>query len=58
MSDTDKPVDQAPGNEADPGAPATGEGLCPTCKGTGKQGDKACPTCAGTGKVVTGIGGA
>ena len=40
------------------GTPGTGEDLCPTCGGTGKQAGRDCPTCQGTGKVIVGIGGA
>ncbi|MCB1883260.1 MAG: hypothetical protein KDG89_04560 [Geminicoccaceae bacterium] len=46
-----------PGDEAEPGTPGTGEGVCPRCGGTGKAEGKACPACDGTGKVVEGIGG-
>jgi hypothetical protein len=48
----------APGDEAPPGTPGTGEDLCLDCNGTGKRADgKECPTCNGTGKVVRAIGG-
>jgi hypothetical protein len=47
----------APGDEAPPGAPGTGEDVCPRCGGTGRLGSSACPDCAGTGKVNVGIGG-
>lgn len=46
-----------PGDEAPPGAPGTGENLCPACGGTGKIDGDGCPECKGTGKVTTGIGG-
>jgi DnaJ-class molecular chaperone len=49
--------DTAPGDEAEPGTPGTGENVCPRCNGTGRLGDKPCPNCEGTGKVVEGIGG-
>ncbi len=48
----------APGDEAAPGTPGTGEDLCPTCGGTGKKAGSTCPTCQGAGKVTVGIGGA
>ena len=48
---------QNPGDEAPPGVPGTGEGLCQVCHGTGKVDGKACENCGGTGKVVEGIGG-
>jgi len=49
----------APGDEAPPGTPGTGEDICPECNGKGKtaRGEK-CANCGGTGKVVRGIGGA
>ncbi|SAK87809.1 hypothetical protein AWB77_04723 [Caballeronia fortuita] len=46
-----------PGDEAEPGAPGTGEDLCPDCNGTGKREGTECNTCGGTGKVTQGIGG-
>ena len=47
-----------PGDEAPPGAPGTGENICPACsgKGTLASGEKD-PNCNGTGKVITGIAG-
>ena len=48
----------APGDEAPPGTPSTGENVCPECGGTGRLGASACPNCQGTGKVIVGIGGA
>ena len=48
----------APGDDAPPGTPGTGESLCRTCGGKGTTEDgKPCPTCQGTGKVNVGIGG-
>jgi hypothetical protein len=60
-----KPVDKlassnipaAPGDEAPPGTPGTGEAVCPECGGTGRIDSGACPECGGTGKVNLGIGG-
>lgn len=49
---------QAPGDDAAPGTPGTGENLCPDCNGSGRVGDGDCANCYGTGKVVQGIGGA
>lgn len=46
-----------PGDKATPGTPGTGENLCRTCRGTGRQDGKPCPECGGTGKVIEGIGG-
>ncbi|MBK0393867.1 hypothetical protein [Ramlibacter algicola] len=48
----------APGDEAPPGTPGTGEDLCRACGGTGILNGSACPECEGTGKVTVGIGGA
>ena len=53
---TDQP-ELAPGDDAEPGTPGTGEDLCPRCGGTGKVAGADCPQCEGTGKVVQGIGG-
>jgi hypothetical protein len=56
MSDDD-PTKMNPGDQAPPGAPGTGEDLCPDCEGSGQLRGSACPTCGGTGKVIHGIGG-
>ena len=48
----------APGDEAAPGTPGTGEDICRTCGGSGILNGSACPECEGTGKVTVGIGGA
>ena len=48
----------APGDEAPPGTPGTGEAVCRRCGGTGRVGGETCATCQGTGKVNVGIGGA
>jgi len=47
-----------PGDEAPPGAPGSGEDVCPSCGGSGRKGGAACPTCGGTGRITEGIGGA
>jgi DnaJ-class molecular chaperone len=47
-----------PGDEAPPGTPGTGENVCRSCGGTGKQGSESCPECGGTGRVTEGVGGA
>ena len=47
-----------PGDEAAPGAPQTGEAICPECGGTGRAGEGACPHCGGTGQVVQIVGDA
>jgi hypothetical protein len=49
--------DLKPGDEAEPGAPGTGENVCPDCGGSGEAENGPCPTCAGTGTVVDAIGG-
>jgi DnaJ-class molecular chaperone len=48
----------APGDEARPGTPGTGEKVCPDCGGSGQRAGGTCPTCGGTGKVTGAIGGA
>lgn len=48
----------APGDEAPPGTPGTGEDVCPKCSGKGRIGDRPCENCEGTGRIVRGIGGA
>ena len=48
----------APGNEAPPGTPGTGEDACRSCGGSGKISSATCAACQGTGKVTVGIGGA
>lgn len=50
--------DMAPGDQAPPGTPSTGEDVCPQCGGSGRLGANACPNCLGSGKVIVGIGGA
>ncbi len=50
--------DLAPGDEAPPGTPGTGEDVCPECGGSGRRDGDACPSCEGTGRVVRGVGGA
>ena len=47
----------APGDDAAPGTPGTGENVCPDCSGTGRIDQKPCPACGGTGKVMEGVGG-
>lgn len=47
-----------PGDEAAPGTPQTGEGLCPACSGRGVVGGRRCDVCLGTGTVVVNIGDA
>lgn len=52
-----KRLGERPGDEAPGDAPATGENLCPDCRGTGVLDGKPCATCEGTGRVTQGIGG-
>lgn len=47
----------APGDEAPPGTPGTGDDVCGTCGGSGKISGNECEDCSGTGKVTVGIGG-
>ncbi len=55
---TAQPLPMAPGDQAPPGTPGTGENVCPRCGGSGRIGETGCPDCAGTGRVIAGIGGA
>ncbi|QAY77331.1 hypothetical protein [Sphingosinicella sp. BN140058] len=48
---------QAPGDEAAPGTPGTGENLCRHCNGTGEHDGTPCPVCGGTGKIIEGLAG-
>jgi hypothetical protein len=57
MRMTGSPDGTAPGDEAAPGTPGTGENLCRACNGSGKQNGEACLVCEGSGKVIEGIGG-
>ena len=50
--------EMAPGDEAPPGTPGTGEDACPKCDSSGKVDGEPCPDCGGTGRVVKGISGA
>jgi RecJ-like exonuclease len=48
----------APGDEAAPGTPGTGEDICRECGGTGTvQTGRICPMCEGLGRIIEGIGG-
>ena len=48
---------QAPGDEAAPGVPGTGEDVCRRCGGSGEVEGEVCPACAGRGTIIEGIGG-
>jgi len=55
----DRAFDQmAPGDEAPPDTPGTGEDICPRCSGRGEVDGEPCTDCEGTGRVVRGVGGA
>ena len=60
MTPSDDPTtpEMAPGDEARPGTPGTGEDLCDECGGSGQKDGGTCPACEGTGRVVRGVGGA
>jgi len=45
----------APGDEAPPGTPGTGEDVCPDCAGSGRGDGGACQTCLGRGRVIKAI---
>jgi hypothetical protein len=47
----------APGDDAPPGTPGTGDDVCPTCQGSGRVDAKPCGTCGGSGIVNKGVGG-
>lgn len=47
----------APGDQAAPGTPGTGENTCPDCGGSGRLEGEPCPTCGGCGRVIEGVGG-
>ena len=57
-SDDPTNADMAPGDEAPPGTPGTGEDVCPKCNGSGEADGETCANCEGTGRIVSGIGGA
>lgn len=46
----------APGDDAPPGTPGTGENVCLDCRGSGKIDGRSCETCRGTGVVTEGVG--
>ncbi len=58
MDDEPRYDEMAPGDEAPPGTPGTGEDICPRCNGDGKVDGGDCPECGGTGRVIAGVGGA
>jgi DnaJ-class molecular chaperone len=45
----------APGDEAPPGTPGTGEDVCPACGGSGRIDRQDCDTCLGRGRVIKAI---
>jgi hypothetical protein len=47
----------APGDQAPPGTPGTGEISCPKCAGSGTINGAECQNCEGSGWVVQAIGG-
>lgn len=54
---------RTPEDDPAPGAPGTGEDVCPECHGSGESRNASsgeivpCPRCDGTGRIVEGIGG-
>lgn len=56
-SDPNTTPGTAPGDEAPPGTPGTGEDVCPDCSGSGTRQDQPCTTCGGSGVINRGIGG-
>ena len=57
MSDDKARDEMKPGDEAPPGEPSAGPGLCPDCDGHGERDGNTCATCQGTGQVEQGVGG-
>lgn len=57
-SNTPREQRVAPGDQASPGTPGTGENICRQCQGSGKLNGRECPNCGGSGRVTEGIGGA
>ena len=49
--------DMAPGDEAPPAEPSSGEDRCPDCEGTGELDGGECPSCGGSGRVNAAVGG-
>jgi DnaJ-class molecular chaperone len=47
-----------PGDESRPGAPQTGEQICPACVGSGRTGEGPCDQCGGSGRVIVIVGDA
>jgi DnaJ-class molecular chaperone len=45
----------APGDEAPPGTPGTGEDVCQDCGGSGRVDGRECDTCLGRGRVIKAI---
>ena len=45
----------APGDEAPPGTPGTGEDVCPTCLGSGRVDGTECEACLGRGRIIKAI---
>ena len=45
----------APGDEAAPGTPGTGEDICPKCGGSGSTDGKDCEFCLGRGRIIRAI---
>ncbi len=45
----------APGDEAPPGTPGTGEDVCPDCGGSGRVDGADCQNCLGRGRIIKAI---
>jgi hypothetical protein len=55
MSEKPATATMAPGDEAPPGTPGTGEDICPACGGSGRQDQHECENCLGRGRVIKAI---
>jgi hypothetical protein len=49
--------DIAPGDEAPPQEPSSGENVCPECGGSGTVDGGDCANCEGTGFINEAVGG-
>jgi DnaJ-class molecular chaperone len=55
---SDEPSRVRAGDEDAPGAPQTGEAICPSCGGSGLLDGGICPECNGEGRINAIVGDA